>query len=145
MLLVLNTRVVPPAEGVDRPSIGDLNCRQAGMGSRFASGVQKCHIYPTFLQRRITGWGGIPRLFGSAFAMLMLSLDLTGLQISFRSLAVESWPGCALPIRFFSREGHSKHVGAGDHPIKPATGVTEVDSIISGNCSTCWPVNKTNC
>jgi hypothetical protein len=58
---------------------------------------------------------------------------------------VGSWPGCALPIRFFSRKGRGKHVGAGDHPIKPATGVTEVDSIISGNCSTCWPVNKTNC
>jgi hypothetical protein len=53
--------------------------------------------------------------------------------------------GLCLTVRFFSRRGRSKHVGAGERPIKPATGVMEVDSIISGNCSTCWPVNKTNC
>jgi hypothetical protein len=74
------------------------------------------------------GMGGTPTFFGSAFETLMLSLDLIGLQISFQSLAVESWPGSAFPIRMFL-----------------ARRPQEVDSIISGNCSTCWPVNKTNC
>jgi hypothetical protein len=76
---------------------------------------------PAFLQLRITGWGGIPRFFGSAFEMLMLSFDLTELQI-FLSVACGGVMAGLCPSAFFSRRGRSKRVGAGARPDQARDG-----------------------
>jgi hypothetical protein len=77
---------------------------------------------------------------------LMLSLDSTRHQISHAPPALELSPGCLSHPRVVRAEAN-KHVGArNNRRIELGTGtMAESRFNQSGNCSTCWPMNKTNC
>jgi hypothetical protein len=82
---------------------------------------------PTFLQRSITGQDSVPKIFGSAFETLMLSLDLTGLEISLSRLR---WSHGRLgrPSTRFSRSSRNEVSGAATiGGSRPAPGMMEVD------------------